>query len=132
MEKNVEGDIRMNRIIAKIGAMVVTVSVVLFAISMLVSFSFGGYFVCMLLPLGYIMMAAGFCRESDRSHKVAADVGLVFAAMYAVLIFLVYFAQTTVVRWDSLGEEAMQILDYARGGLLLHMLIIVLKRNSNL
>ena len=32
-------------------------------------------------------------------------------------IFLVYFAQTTAVRLDSLNEQAMNILDYSRGGL---------------
>ena len=41
------------------------------------------------------MMTAGFCEESDEKHKVAANAGMTFAAIYAVLIFLVYFAQTT-------------------------------------
>lgn len=84
---------------------------------MLLSFNFGSYFVCMFLPIGYIMMSAGFCNESDEKHRVAAYVGLVFAAVYAVLIFLVYFAQTTSVRLDSFNEQAMGILDYSKGGL---------------
>ena len=107
----------MNRTIARIGAMIVTISVLLFAICMLIPFDFGSYFVCMLLPIGYIMMTAGFCYESDGNHRVAANVGMVFAAIYAVLVFLVYFAQTTAVRLDSLSEQAMQILNYSRGGL---------------
>ncbi|MDD6796796.1 MAG: hypothetical protein PUE71_00740 [Clostridia bacterium] len=107
----------MNRTIARIGAMIVTISVLLFAICMLIPFDFGSYFVCMLLPIGYIMMTAGFCYESDGNHRVAANVGMVFAAIYAVLVFFVYFAQTTAVRLDSLSEQAMQILNYSRGGL---------------
>lgn len=107
----------MNRTISKIGALIVTVSVLLFAICMLLAFSFGSYFVCMLLPIGYIMMNAGFCYESDENHSVAAKVSMAFAAIYAGLIFLVYFAQTTAVRLDSLSGQAMQILDYSRGGL---------------
>ena len=107
----------MNQIIAKTGSVIVTVSVLLFAVCMLISFNFGSYFVCMLLPIGYIMMTAGFCYESDENHKVAAYVGMTFAAVYAVLILLVYFAQTTAVRLDSLNEQAMKILDYSRGGL---------------
>ena len=63
-------------------------------------------------------MAAGFCNESDDGHRVAANIGLVFAAIYAVLIFLVYFAQTTAVRLGDLSEQAMAILDFKRGGLL--------------
>lgn len=107
----------MNKIIAGTGALIVTISVLLFAICMLLSFNFGSYFVCMLLPLGYIMMTAGFCNECDEKHRVAANVGMTFATVYAVLIFLVYFAQTTSVRLDSLDEQAMRILDYSRGGL---------------
>lgn len=107
----------MNKTIGRIGAVIVSVSVLLFAICMLIPFSFGSYFVCMLLPIGYIMMAAGFCGESDEEHRVAANVGMTFAAIYAVLIFLVYFAQTTAVRLDSLDEQAMKVLDYSRGGL---------------
>ncbi len=107
----------MNRTIAKIGAMIVTISVLLFAICMLIPFDFGSYFVCMLLPIGYIMLAVGICDEADENHRVAAHVGSIFAAIYAVLVFLVYFAQTTAVRLDLLGEQAMQILNYSRGGL---------------
>lgn len=107
----------MNKTIASIGAMIVTVSVLLFAICMLIPFNFGSYFVCMLLPIGYIMMTAGFCDESDEKHRVAANVGMTFAAIYAILIFIVYFAQTTAVRLDSLDEQATRMLDYSRGGL---------------
>lgn len=107
----------MNRTIARIGAIIVTITVLLFAVCMLIPFDFGSYFVCMLLPIGYIMMIAGFCHESDENHRVAANVGMIFASVYAVLVFLVYFAQTTAVRLGSLGEQAMQILNYSKGGL---------------
>lgn len=107
----------MNRTIARIGAVIVTISVLLFAICMLIPFDFGSYFVCMLLPMGYIMMTAGFLYESDENHRVAANVGMIFAAIYAVLVLLVYFAQTTAVRLEPLSEQATQILNYSRGGL---------------
>ncbi|MCM1307286.1 MAG: hypothetical protein NC223_01665 [Butyrivibrio sp.] len=107
----------MNKIISSVGALTVTVSVLLFAVCMLIPFNFGSYFVCMLLAVGWIMMTCGFCNESDEKHRVAANVGMIFAAVYAVLIFLVYFAQTTSVRLDSLDEQAVRILDYSRGGL---------------
>ncbi|MDE6020856.1 MAG: hypothetical protein K2H01_07675 [Ruminococcus sp.] len=107
----------MNQIIAKIGSVIVAITVLLFAVCMLISFNFGSYFICMLLPIGYIMMIGGFCYESDDNHKVAAYIGMTFAAVYAVLILLVYFAQITAVRLDSLNEQAMRILDYSRGGL---------------
>ena len=108
----------MNQRISKIGAAIVTADVVLFAICMIVNFPFGSYLVCMFLPIGYIMMAAGFQHERVEERRVSANVGMAFAAIYAALIFLVYFAQTTTVRLESLDEQAIRILDFQRGGLL--------------
>lgn len=108
----------MNQVIPKIGASIVTAAVFLFAICLLIDFSFGAYLVCMFLPTGYIMAVAGFHHESDEEHKVAANVGMVFSAVYAVLIFLVYFAQVTNVRLDTMTEQAAMILDFKRGGLI--------------
>lgn len=108
----------MNTLIPKIGAGIVTVSVFLFAICLIVKYSFGSYFVCMFLPIGYIMMSAGFLHESPEENKVAANTGMIFSAVYAVLIFLVYFAQTTSVRLEKLTEQAIRILDFRRGGLI--------------
>lgn len=108
----------MNRIIPKIGAAIVTITVFLFAVCMIVDFPFGSYIVCMFLPLGYIMMVVGFQYESCEERRVPANIGVAISVIYAVLIFLVYFAQTTSVRLEDLNEQAVRILDYQRGGLL--------------
>ena len=108
----------MNRTIPQIGAAIVTITVFLFAVCMIADFSFGSYFVCMFLPLGYIMMAVGFQYESYENRRVPANVGVAIGVIYAVLIFLVYFAQITSVRLEDLNEQAIQILDFQRGGLL--------------
>ena len=108
----------MNRIIPRIGAGIVTAAVFLFAVCLIMNFPFGSYFVCMLLPIGYIMMAAGLHHESGENRRVAATIGMAFAVVYAVLIFLVYFAQTTSVHSGGLSEQAQDILDFQRGGLI--------------
>lgn len=108
----------MNRTIAKAGSFIVAFSVILFAVCMLIPFDFGSYLVCMLLAIGYVMMAAGFSCESDAEHRVAAKAGMAFAVVYAVLILLVYFAQTTTVRLDTLTDQAVRLLDYSKGGLM--------------
>ena len=108
----------MNRIIPRIGAAIVTITVFLFAVCMIVDFPFGSYLVCMFLPLGYIMMAVGFQYESCEDRRVPADIGVAIAVIYAVLILLVYFAQTTSVRLEDLNEQTIRILNYQRGGLL--------------
>ncbi len=107
----------MDKIIPKAGAAITVVTVFLFAVSLTVDFSFGSYFVCMLLPIGYIMMAAGFHHESCDKRRVSSNIGMIFSAIYAVLIFLVYFAQVTSVRLEDLNEQAVSILNYQRGGL---------------
>ena len=108
----------MNRTIPKIGAAVVAVTVFLFAVCLIINFTFGSYLVCMFLPIGYIMMAAGFHHESADDRKAVSMIGMVFSAVYAVLILLVYFAQTTSVQLGGLSEDALRILDFRRGGLL--------------
>ena len=108
----------MNRQIAKIGAATVTVTVFLFAVCLIADFLLGSYLVCMFLPIGYIMTAAGFQQESSADRRVAANTGLILAAVYAVLILLVYFAQTTTVQLEELNEQAARVLDYRKGGLL--------------
>ena len=108
----------MNRQIAKIGAATVTVTVFLFAVCLIADFLFGSYLVCMFLPIGYIMTAAGFQQESSADRRVAANTGLILAGVYAVLILLVYFAQTTTVQLEELNEQAARVLDYRKGGLL--------------
>lgn len=108
----------MNQRISKTGAALVTLTVFLFSIFMIVDFPFGSYLVCMFLPIGYIMMAAGFHYESAEEQRVSANVGLIFSAIYAGLVFLVYYAQTTSVRLETLDEQAIRILDFQRGSLL--------------
>ena len=108
----------MNKTLSRIGAAVVTVTVFLFAVFIAAHFLFGSYLVCMFLPIGFIMMTAGFQHESGPDSKVAANIGLTLAAVYAVLILLVYFAQTTTVRLEELSEQASRVLDYQKGGLL--------------
>ena len=108
----------LNRTIPRIGAAIVTCTVILFALCILSGFSFGSYLVCMFLPVGYIMTAAGFQHESSEDTRVCANTGMVFSAVYAVLILLVYFAQTTTVRLEALNDQAVKVLDFQRGGLL--------------
>ena len=108
----------MNRMVSKAGAATVTITVFLFAVFILADISFAMYLVCMFLPIGFIMMTAGLRHEAADDRKVPADTGMILSAVYATLILIVYFAQDTTVRLESLNEQAVQLLDYKRGGLL--------------
>ena len=45
----------MNKTVAKVGSAVTTATVFLFAIFLIINFSMGGYFVCLILPIGFII-----------------------------------------------------------------------------
>ncbi len=104
----------MTRRIGMVGSALTGACVLCFAICMLVGCDFGSYSVCMLLSLGYVMMA---CAFSHASNSTAGTVGTIFAGVYCTIILLVYFAQTTAVRLDGLNAQALQILDYSQSGL---------------
>lgn len=107
-----------NKMISKAGSAIVTVTVFLFALFLIINFSLGSYFVCLILPIGFIMMTAGLHNECDSDHKVAANIGLLLAAVYGTLIMLVYFAQLTTVNNEQLTEQAEKVLSMAKGGLI--------------
>ena len=108
----------LNRMIPKAGAAIVTVTVFLFAAFEIINFSMGSFFVCLILPIGFIMMTAGLHNECESDRKVAANIGMVFAAVYCVLIMFVYFTQLTTVKNEQLNEQAAKLLDFSRFGLI--------------
>ena len=108
----------LNRMISKTGSAIVTVTVFLFAIFLIINYSMGSYFVCLILPTGFIMMTAGLHNECGSDRKVAADIGLILAAVYAAFIMLVYFAQLTTVKNEQLNEQAANLLEFGRFGLI--------------
>ena len=108
----------LNKTIAKVGSGIVTVTVFLFALFLIINYSMGSFFVCLILPLGFIMMTAGFHNECKNDRKVAANIGLVLSAVYCTFIMLVYFAQLTTVNNEHLTEQAANLLEMGKCGLI--------------
>ena len=108
----------LNKMISKVGSEIVTVTVFLFAIFLLINFSMGSYFVCLILPIGFIMMTAGLQSECESDCKVAANVGLILAAVYGTFIMLVYYTQLTTVNNEQLNEQASNLLKFDKLGLI--------------
>ena len=98
----------LNKTIAKVGSGIVTVTVFLFALFLIINYSMGSFFVCLILPLGFIMMTAGFHNECENDRKVAANIGLM----------LVYFTQLTTVNNEQLTEQAANLLEMGKCGLI--------------
>ena len=108
----------LNKTIAKVGSGIVTVTVFLFALFLIINYSMGSFFVCLILPLGFIMMTAGIHNECENDRKVAANIGMVLAAVYCVFIMLVYFTQLTTVKNEDLNEQAANLLTMGKLGLI--------------
>ena len=108
----------LNKTIAKVGSGIVTVTVFLFALFLIINFPGGYYFVCLILPLGFIMMTAGLHNECENDRKVAANIGLALAAVYCTFIMLVYFTQLTTVKNEQLTEQAANLLTMGKCGLI--------------
>ena len=96
----------MNRKIGMAGSAVNFVSVIGFAVSMPFFFSFGNYLFSMLIAFSFVMMMCGFAFYAGERRKLAGYTSLAFAAVYAAIILLVYFAQLTTVRMDELTPQA--------------------------
>ena len=67
----------MNKTISKTGSAIVTITVFLFAVFLMINFSMGYYYVCLILPIGFVMMTAGLHNECEGDRKVAANIGLI-------------------------------------------------------
>jgi cytochrome b561 len=108
----------MNKMISKAGSAIVTVTVFLFAIFLIFDWSMGSYFVCLILPIGFIIMTAGLQNECEADRKVTANIGLILAAVYSTFIMLVYFSQLTTVHNEQLNEQAAKLLEFDKYGLI--------------
>ena len=107
----------------KLGAAVTGVSVTAFAGAMLIELATGlytasvSYFASIFIAVGYVILAAAVVARGGGKGSAAGLTGLVFAAIYAVLIFIVYFAMLTTIRLNgNLSDEALSLINYERLG----------------
>lgn len=108
----------LNKMIPKVGSAIVTVTVFLFALFLIINYSMGSFFVCLILPIGFIMMTAGLHNEIESDRMVAANIGLILAGVYSTFIMLVYFTQLTTVNNEQLTEQAANLLEMGKCGLI--------------
>jgi hypothetical protein len=113
-----------NNKLGKIGAVITGVSVMSFAFAMLIGLvtglntSYISYFVCIFIAVGYIIFAAAFTAPGkDKPLTAAGLAGMAFAVVYAVFIFIVYYAMLTTVRMNNeLSAETLSIISYEHLG----------------
>lgn len=109
----------MNRTVGKIGAAVTGIAVLAFALSMIVGLfikgsTFASCFSSIFIAIGFIpFMCSIFAINNKDDTKAVGFTGMAFAAIYGVIIFLVYYSECTTVRMNSyLSKEALSIISY--------------------
>ena len=107
----------MNRKIGMTASIVNVTAVGIFALSMLTGSTFLSYLSSMFIALSFVPMMCTFCFYAGSDRRVAGIIAVGFSAMYAAIILLVYFAQLTTLRLDSLTEQAAHLLDFQKFGL---------------
>lgn len=114
----------MNKKIGIIGAAINALTVLLFAIFLIADLLFASFLVCIFLSLSYVMMISAFNTECKEENKGASMAGLLFGAVYCVLIVIVYFTQCTTVQNETLSPDIAKVLDYRYLGLMFNLDIL--------
>ena len=114
--------IRMNRVIGKIGAAITGIAVLLFAVSMIFGlFTSTIFYSCLssiFIAIGFVLFIVSLYSINSSKEKSAVGLSsIAFAIIYAVIIFLVYYAECTTIRMNNnLSEEALSIISYGQIG----------------
>lgn len=112
------GGIAMNQKVGKAGAVITGLSVLSFAVSMIVGLFTDTLFASCLssifIAVGFIpFMCALAAVNQNEERKAVGFAGIAFSVVYAVIVFLVYYAECTTVRMNpALSEEALSIISY--------------------
>ncbi|NLO09517.1 MAG: hypothetical protein GX129_06560 [Clostridiales bacterium] len=108
----------MNNKLGKISSVVTGIAVLSFALSMIVGTIFTSCLSSIFIAIGFVpFMCSIFAVNKKDERKAIGYTGIIFAAVYAVIILLVYYAECTTVRMNtSLSEEALSIISYGHIG----------------
>lgn len=112
----------MNHTIGKVGAVVTGIAVLSFAISMIIALfiegTFASCFSSLFIAIGYVLFVCSIVAVNKKNDCKAVGIsGIAFATIYAVIVFLVYYAECTTVRMNgTLSEETLSIISYGHLG----------------
>ena len=114
---------KLNQTFGKIGAGITGTSVLLFAISMIVRLvinDVGIFLSCLsslFIAIGFVIFICSIISvNNETEHRAVGISSMAFAVIYAVIIFLVYYAEITTVRMNDLSKEVLTIISYGQIG----------------
>jgi hypothetical protein len=106
----------MNPRFGRIAAIATLASVLAFATSMIAGSDTASYISSMGIAWGFVPLVCALAAAARKEKRPAALTAVAFAAVYAVFIMAVYFAQVTV-DMGQLSAETRSIIDYSQFGL---------------
>lgn len=107
----------MNEKVGMSASAINVICVGIFAVSMLFKADFVSYLSSMGIAFSFVVMIAAFSSITKGKKRVFADSAKMFAAIYATIILIVYFAQVTTVNQNALAPNIAQLIDYSQFGL---------------
>ncbi len=111
-----------NKNIGKIGTIITGISVIAFAVFMIlgmfINTVFLSCFFSIFIAIGFIsFMVSLYMLNEDNNKKAVGVTGIAFGVIYAVLVFIVYYAECTTIRLNpNLSNEALSIISYSSLG----------------
>lgn len=111
----------MNRKIGMIGAIIIIVGVITFAVCMFTGPTELCYGSSIAIAWGLILTLCAFYQAANADTKAAGMIAIAFGVMYALCNTVVYFIQLTTVKQATLSAEAMQLLDYRSFGMMFNL-----------
>lgn len=111
-----------NTTVGKIGSFITGLAVLAFAISMLIGLFLDAIFASclssMFIAIGFLpFMIALYSINEEKEKKASGIAGIAFAVVYAVLVFIVYYAECTTIRMNTgLSKETLSIISYGHLG----------------
>lgn len=107
-----------NGTFGKAGAVITGLAVLSFSVSMIFGLFYNAIFASCLssifIAIGFVFFIVSiFACNKNPERKAVGLAGIAFAVIYAVIIFLVYYAECTTVRMNgTLSEETLSIISY--------------------
>ncbi len=107
----------MNRKIGMYSSIMHLCAAIGFVFCLIINSSFGNYLFGIFIALSFVLLISAYALYCKPENKAAAYAAMIFACIYAVIILLVYYANITSVRLDSLNQQANQIISTQKFGL---------------
>jgi hypothetical protein len=111
----------MSRTLGITASLINIACVAAFAICMPLNSLNGCFLSSVGIALSFVLLFSAYAVYAKPEKRAAANAAMLFAAMYAAVIVIVYFTQLTTVRLDTLSSEASRILDYSKFGLFFNL-----------